>query len=156
MALSVQQLSNSSLTYTPPQHTAASFRFTLRSDMFWQDGTKVTAFDVAFSYLSLKAVGNLQSLGADPMTGVTILGPSQFDINVNQVGPFTLAYLTALTILPGVYWSNSLASPWNKGVSTCTATSGLLVLSSHKVLFPQSTVPLVHAASSRGATSPQV
>jgi len=123
MALSVQQLSNSSLTYTPPQHTAASFRFTLRSDMFWQDGTKVTAFDVAFSYLSLKAVGNLQSLGADPMTGVTILGPSQFDINVNQVGPFTLAYLTALTILPGVYWSNSLASPWNKGVSTCTATS---------------------------------
>src|SRR5207249_10697321 len=66
--LSVQQLSNSSLTYTPPRGppssqnptglpTVASFRFTLRSDMFFQDGRKVTAFDVAFSYLALKASG---------------------------------------------------------------------------------------------------
>src|SRR6266699_1572730 len=66
MALSVNQLPNSGLTYTPPgpscsvdptKCTTQTFRFTLRSDMFFQDGRKVTSFDVAFSYLALKGTG---------------------------------------------------------------------------------------------------
>jgi len=122
MALSVQQLSNSSLTYTPPQGTVASFRYTLRSDMFFQDGRKVTSFDVAFSYLALKAVGAFASGGAAPMTGVTILGPSQFDINVNAVGPFTLLTLSGLPVMPGAYWTGAGSSAWSSGISACTAT----------------------------------
>src|SRR6266849_5883617 len=105
MALSAQQLPNSGLTYTPPGPscsvsptlcTTQTFRFTLRSDMFFQDGRKVTSFDVAFSYLALKGTGAFAGGGAAPMTGVTILSPSQFDINVNAVGPFTLLTLTGL------------------------------------------------------------
>jgi len=122
MVSSVQQLSNSSLTYMPPSKTATSFRFTLRSDMFFHDGRKVTAFDVAFSYLALKSTGALMGGGASPMIGITVLNPSQFDIHLNAVGPFTLLSLTNLPILPGAYWTNSGMSAWNSGISTCTAT----------------------------------
>jgi len=133
MALSVQQLTNSSLTYTPPRGqptptrpdglpTVASFRYTLRSDMFFQDGRKVTSFDVAFSYLALKAVGAFASGGAAPMNGITILGPSQFDINVNAVGPFTLLTLSGLPVMPGAYWTGAGSSAWSSGISACTAT----------------------------------
>jgi hypothetical protein len=133
MALSVQQLSNPSLTYTPPGGpctapntpvgcTASTFRFTLRSDMFFQDGRKVTSFDVAFSYLALKATGAFAGGGAAPMTGITILGPSQFDINVNAVGPFTLLTVSGLPVLPGAYWTGAGSSAWGTGISACTAT----------------------------------
>ncbi len=122
MALSVNQLTNSGLTYTPPAGTTQTFRFTLRSDMFFQDGRKVTSFDVAFSYLALKGTGAFAGGGAAPMTGVTILGPSQFDINVNAVGPFTLIELSALPIIPGAYWSNAGSNDWTSKISQCTAT----------------------------------
>ncbi len=133
MALSVQQLGNGVITYTPPGGactapnvpvgcTASNFRFTLRSDMFFQDGRKVTSFDVAFSYLALKATGAFAGGGAAPMTGITILGPSQFDINVNAVGQFTLLTLSGLPVMPGAYWTGAGSSAWSAGISACTAT----------------------------------
>jgi len=90
--------------------------------MFFQDGRKVTSFDVAFSYLALKAVGAFASGGAAPMNGITILGPSQFDINVNAVGPFTLLTLSGLPVMPGAYWTGAGSSAWSSGISACTAT----------------------------------
>jgi hypothetical protein len=122
MALGVQQLANPSLTYTPPAGTTQSFRFTLRSDMFFQDGRKVSSFDVAFSYLALKATGAYIGGGAAPMTGITVLSPTQFDINVNPVGVFTLLTLSSLPILPGAYWTRSGSSAWDTGISACTST----------------------------------
>jgi hypothetical protein len=123
MVLSEQQnLPNLVLTYPPPPGTTQTFRFTLRNDLFFQDGRKVTSFDVAFSYLSLKSTGAVAGGGATPMTGITILGPSQFDINLSTVGPFTQLTLTGLPILPGAYWTNSGISAWNSGINTCTAT----------------------------------
>jgi len=47
MVTSEQQLLNSQLTYTPPTRTVVSFRFTLRNDLFFQDGRPVTAFDAS-------------------------------------------------------------------------------------------------------------
>jgi hypothetical protein len=120
MVISVQQLSNSSLTYAPPQHTGASFRFTLRSDMFFQDGRKVTSFDVGFTYLSMMAYGAYQSTALSNITGFTILGQSQFDINVNIVGPLTLLFLTSPTILPGRYWTSAGRTTWDSGIASCT------------------------------------
>ena len=123
MILSVQQnLSPAILTYPPPPGTTQTFRFTLRSDLFFQDGRKVTSFDVAFSYLALKSTGAFAGGGAAPVTGITILSPSQFDINLSTVGPFTLLTLTSLPILPGAYWTNSGMLAWNSGISACTAT----------------------------------
>jgi len=123
MILSVQQnFPPASLTYPPPPGTTQTFRFTLRSDLFFQDGRKVTSFDVAFSYLALKSTGAFAGGGAAPVTGITILSPSQFDINLSTVGPFTLLPLTSLPILPGAYWTNSGMSAWNSGINTCTAT----------------------------------
>jgi hypothetical protein len=123
MILSEQQkLPNVALTYTPPPGTTETFRFTLRGDMFFQDGRKVTSFDAAFSYLALKSTGAMAGGGATPMTGITILSQTQFDINLNTVGPFTSLTLTSLPILPGAYWTNSGMSAWNSGFNTCTAT----------------------------------
>ena len=123
MALSVNQLPNSGLTYTPPAGTSQTFRFTLRSDMFFQDGRKVTSFDVAFSYLALKGTGAFAGGGAAPMTGVTILSPSQLDINLGAFGPFTLLSLTTVPILPGAYWTNAGSSAWNNAIMSCATTN---------------------------------
>ena len=122
MALTVQQLPNGALSYVPPAGTTQTFRFTLRSDMFFQDGRKVTSFDVAFSFLALKATGAYIGSGAAPMTGVTILGPSQFDINVNPASPFTVLTLSGLPIMPGAYWTSAGSSAWSSGVGACTST----------------------------------
>src|SRR5260370_22971183 len=91
--------------------------------MFFQDGRKVTSFDVAFSYLTLKGTGAFTGGGAAPMTGVTILGPSQFDINLNAFGLFTLLSLTTVPILPGAYWANAGSSAWNNAIMACSTTN---------------------------------
>src|SRR6266566_4218741 len=148
MALSVNQLPNSGLTYTPPgpscsvdptKCTTQTFRFTLRSDMFFQDGRKVTSFDVAFSYLALKGTGAFVSGGAAPMTGVTILGPTQFDIGVSNVGPFTLSSLTSLPILPGAYWTNAGSSSWLSTISACTVTNAACYPAQYTIGSPSTT-----------------
>jgi len=125
MTLSASQLPNSGLLYTPPPGTTQSFRFTLRSDMFWQDGRRVTPWDVKFTFLTLQATGAFQGGVLAPVTGVTVLSPEQFDVNVSAVGPFTLSTLTSVTILPGHYWSTCSGSVWdgyvgvNNVPSTC-------------------------------------
>src|SRR5260370_9833113 len=67
------------------------------------------------------ATGAFQSASLATITGITILGPSQFDVNVNAAGPFTLNYLTSPTIMPGRYWTNAGASSWDAGIGTCTS-----------------------------------
>ena len=123
MTVSTAQLSNSSLTYTAPAHTLTTYRFTLRHDLFFQDGRMVTAYDVAFSYLSLLGSGANFGTGAAPMTGVTVLGPSQFDIGVSSIGPFVLPNLTNLPIVPARYWTNSGSPAWDSATMTCTSNT---------------------------------
>ena len=118
MAISVSQLSNSGLGYTPPAGTVSSFRFTLRNDIYWQDGRQVTPWDVKFSYLTLQATGAFQGSVLAPVSGVTVVSSFQFDINVNAVGPFTLLSLTSVSVMPGRYWSTCGGSIWDADVST--------------------------------------
>jgi hypothetical protein len=105
MTVKTSILANSGLSYVPPAGTIATYRFTLRNDIFWQDGKRLTAWDVSFSYQSLKATGSFQGSGLAPMTGVKVLSPTQLDVNVNGNGPFTKLSLTSPTIIPGRYWS---------------------------------------------------
>jgi ABC-type transport system substrate-binding protein len=118
-----QQLSNSSLTYTAPPHTLSTFRFILRSDMFFQDGRPVTSYDVAFSYLSMVGAGAFIASGAASMTGITILGPHQFDIGVNSLGVFTLPNLASIPILSGRYWTGAGSSAWDNAIFGCTSST---------------------------------
>jgi Bacterial extracellular solute-binding proteins, family 5 Middle len=128
MTISTFQKDNASLGYPTglqaPAHTLTTYRFTLRDDLYFQDGRPVTSYDVAFSYLSLVGSGAFAGSGAAPMTGITILSPHQFDIGVNSLGPFTLPTLTALTIEPGRYWTSAGTSPWDTAVTTCTSGAG--------------------------------
>jgi len=124
MTINTVQLSNSSLSYQPPAHTATTYRFTLRSDLYFQDARRVTGYDVAFSYLSMVGSGAFLGTGASTMTGVTILGPSQFDIGVSSVGPFILPNLTSVPIVPGHYWTNAGSTAWDTAVASCTSLSG--------------------------------
>jgi ABC-type transport system substrate-binding protein len=117
--VSSKQLPNSLLTYTPPTGTVSTFRFTLRSDIYWQDGQKMTSWDAKFSYLTLKSSGAFQCGPCSTITGVTVLSSAQFDINLNAVGPFTKQSLTSITLFPGHLWSVCAGAIWNN-----YATSG--------------------------------
>lgn len=119
MTIGEQQVSNSSLTYAAPAHTLTTYRFILRPDLYFQDGRPVTAYDVAFSYLSLVGSGAYLGTGATPMTGITVLGPRQFDIGVNSVGPFVLSNLTLLPVVPARYWTNAGSTGWDSASMTC-------------------------------------
>ena len=140
--MDISLLPQSALTYTPPAGTVLSYRFALMPNLNWQDGRPVTSFDVAFSYLSLLATGAHQSGGASALSGVTILGPTQFDLNLNNVGPFTRIALTGLTIIPGRYWTcgtglqpsigsapnivpapcpSTALSQWDSSIARCTS-----------------------------------
>jgi hypothetical protein len=140
------------LLYAPPAGTVSTFRFTLRPDIFFQDGRKVTAFDVAFSYLSLKTTGAFVGTGAAPMTGITILGPTQFDIGVNAVGPFTLQSLFSLPILPGAYWTNAGASGWNGGINACTSTGASCYPAQYALSTPSGPITCALSCTSFPAT----
>jgi hypothetical protein len=157
--MDVSALPQTTLTYTPPPSTVLTYRFSLFPNLQWQDGRPVTSFDVAFSYLSLLANGAFQSGGASTLSGVTILSPTQFDLNVNSVGPFTRLFLTGLTIFPGRYWTcgtgtqpstgtapniaparcpAAAPSQWDSAITTCTSVGNTC----YPVQFALKTPPL--------------
>src|SRR2546427_2986473 len=140
--MDISALPQTTLTYTPPAGTVLTYRFTLMPTLNWQDGKPVTAFDVAFSYLSLLANGAFVSGGAATLSGATILSPTQFDLNLKSTGPFTRLFLTGLPVMPGRYWTcgtgtqpstgvapniapapcpAAAASQWDSGITTCTS-----------------------------------
>jgi ABC-type transport system substrate-binding protein len=127
MTIRTQELSNAALGYTPPTGTTDNFRFTLRPDLFWHDGSKVTAWDVQFSFASLLASGAFSGAGLAPLVPpsgscnpipgncadqITVLTPTQFDVHVYQHGPFTQLGLATTPILPGRYWSVAGSTAW--------------------------------------------
>jgi len=111
MTIKTDQLAASGLPYVPPSGTIAAFRYTLRNDLFWHTGQKVTSWDLAFSYIAFKASG--VGSGLAPMTGIKVLSLTQLDVDVNAVGPFTKLFLSN-PVLPGRDWVNT---------SVCTAST---------------------------------
>src|SRR5437899_431769 len=71
--------------------TVATVRFSLRPDIFWQSDSvgsahparPMTSWDVAFSYITLKATGSFQGGVLSPMIDVHVLDKANFDINLN-------------------------------------------------------------------------
>lgn len=124
MTISTFQESNSSLGYPAPAHTLTTYRFTLRPDLYFQDGRQVSSYDVALTYLSMVGSGAFLGAGAASMTGIAILGPHQFDISVSSLGPFTLLNLASLPILPGRYWTHAGSPAWDTAISNCTMGAG--------------------------------
>jgi hypothetical protein len=118
MTILSSQLPPSQLSYIPPPGTTAAFRFTLRNDIFWQTGQKVTAWDLAFSYIALKATGAPNGFALAPVTGIKVLSQTQVDVLVSAVGPFTKISLGTTAVLPGRFWSSCGASPWDAGANT--------------------------------------
>ncbi|TMI59876.1 hypothetical protein E6H14_02200 [Candidatus Bathyarchaeota archaeon] len=134
MTVNSLQLDNSALGYTPPAGTVSTFRFTLRNDMYWQDGRKVTSYDVKFSYRTLKDTGSFQGSGLAPMVDVTVLSLTQFDINLNAVGPFTKLTLTGPTIIPGRYWSGTCAgAAWDNDIAAGSVPNSCMTADNAKI-----------------------
>ena len=132
MDVAVQRISSSLLGYTPPAGTVATYRFTLRSGLYWQDGRQVTPWDVKFTMLTLKATGAFQGSVLEPVIGVTVVNQHQFDINLNAIGPFTLSTVTTVTILPGRYWSTCAGSQWDGYVSTGSVPDSCMLADPNK------------------------
>lgn len=118
MTVKTDQLTTQSLSYLPPPGTVAGFRYTLRNDLFWQTGQKVTAWDLAFSYVAFKAAGAPSGSGLAPITGVKVLSPMQVDVLVSAVGPFTRLSLGSTIVIPGRYWSSCSATAWDSAANT--------------------------------------
>jgi hypothetical protein len=116
-------LSEPQLGYTPPAGTVATYRFTLRKDLAWQDGTALTSWDVKFSFLTLQATRAFQSFGLSDVLDVHVLSPRVFDVNLNATGPFTLFDIGSPTIIPGHLWSAAGTSAWNSALSACAISS---------------------------------
>ncbi len=119
MTVKTFQLTPSDLSYSPPAGTVGALRFTLRSDIFWHTGQKVTAWDVAFSYIAFKANGVSVGWagGLAPMSGVKVLSQTQIDIDLNQTGPFTKLSLSSIPIIPARLWSTCSTSTWDAGAN---------------------------------------
>jgi hypothetical protein len=136
MTIRTQELSNSVLGYTPPTGTTDNFRFTLRPDLFWQNGLKVTAWDVQFSLASFLATGAFIGAGLAPLLPpsgacnntppasigncadqITVLTPTQFDVHVYNHGPFTQLGLSTTPLFPGRYWSAAGKVAWDNCVA---------------------------------------
>src|SRR5260370_35588662 len=80
-------VSNFALGYTPPPGTTITLRAVLRTDMSFHNGQKVTASDVAFSYMPLLLNCAYQAsriIGL--MTAVTVLDTTNFDIDLTAKG----------------------------------------------------------------------
>ena len=117
MTIKTDQIPVGSLSYTAPAGTVAAFRYTLRNDIFWHTGQKVTAWDLAFSDTAFKASG--VGGGLAPVVGIKVLSPTQVDLDVNAVGPFTKLFLST-TVLPGRDWVSSAtctAAAWDAGAN---------------------------------------
>jgi hypothetical protein len=132
MTLDIDLRDNSTVmamsNYTPPPGTVITYHFQLLSGVglhgpFFQDGRPVTAFDVAFSYLSLLGSGAFLGTGASAMTGITVLTPNTFDIGVSSNGVFTLPNLGSIPILPGRYWTSAGSSTWDSATAACEGTT---------------------------------
>jgi hypothetical protein len=117
-------LANNQLGYTPPSGTTITVRNLLRNDIFWHDGQKVTASDVAFSYVSLTVCSFCQQTFQailNPLISVTVVSSTEFDLNLRNMGPFILVLLGSVAIVPGHIWyspQNFCPSSWAAVLST--------------------------------------
>ena len=133
-------VTNGALGYTPPAGTTVTLRAVLRNDIFFHNGQKVTASDVAFSYMSTLLNGAFQ---ASPiiglMTGVTVLSSTNFDIHLKAKGPFTELTVGGITIFPGSLWYNPTSgcpTSWSALLSTPTPVTYPAVASSCLAVSP--------------------
>jgi hypothetical protein len=133
------------LGYAAAAGTVATYRFTLRGDIFWQSDSvgmahparPLTSWDVRFSYLTLKSTGSFQGGVLSPVTDVHVIDKQTFDINLAAIGPFIIFNITAPTIIPGRYWSSVCSgATWDTDV-----TSGNVPDSCMAVTIQMATIP---------------
>jgi hypothetical protein len=154
MTYNVVQQNNATViaqsNYNPPAGTLTTYHFFLRNDVYFQDGRPVTAYDVAFSYLSMAGSGAFLGAGAAPVTGITVLGPRVFDISVNSLGVFTLLNLASIPIVSARYWTNAGSSTWDNAVMGCT---GMARCAKAQYSLSQATVTCPTAGGQPGCAS---
>jgi hypothetical protein len=129
MTASHEVLSNTQLGYTPPLGTMFSIRNILRNGLSWHDGSRLTAWDVKFSLQTLATTG-FQQLGLPLLLGVTVLSPSEFDINLSTFGPFTTLGIGSPTIIPGRHWSICGEATWDTDVAAGSVPDSCMNISS--------------------------
>ncbi len=133
---------NSALGYAPPSGTTVNLRYRLRGDIFWQDGEKLTAWDVKFSFASLRATGSLFSamlremicVTATCSEGITVRDSTTLDVHLSKFGRATSWLLGSVPILPGKWWSSqcSVGTTWHDDVQAGNVPDGCMQVDSNK------------------------
>jgi hypothetical protein len=107
-----------------PTGTAVTYRFNLRNGVFFQNGQKLTAWDVVYSLKTFWDYGAFQSGGLFPINGITVLSPFTFDMHLQYDGPFLKFGLTGNTIIPAALWSANPADFGSTGpVGSCISSA---------------------------------
>jgi hypothetical protein len=114
------------------QVNPTDIRMVLKPDMFWHDGTRVTAGDVKFSLLSYQQTGGPVASSVSNVNDVSIISspPGQysiFDIMLLHPSPFALFDIGSVPIVPQHIWAVDKVNPCTvKGSSACTLDTTLL------------------------------
>ena len=112
----------SSVPSYAPTGTAVTYRFNLRNGVFFQNGQKLTAWDVVYSLKSFWDYGAFQSGGEFPILGITVLSPFTLDMHLQYDGPFLKYGLTTNTILPAALWSAN-AADFSSNTASCISSA---------------------------------
>lgn len=99
-------------TYEHPTYgTCSRIKFTLRQDIFWQDGMPFTTADIMFSFVELKGI--LQSRGLPPqwwasnvenILSFSILDPYNFEVLLDVKSFWALNWIGGCYIIPKHIW----------------------------------------------------
>jgi len=99
-------------TYEHPIYgTCSRITFTIRDDVFWQDGTPVTVADIYFTFVEIDDI--LESRGLPPpwwisnvenILSFTILDPYNFEVLLDVKSVFAVGWIGGNRILPKHIW----------------------------------------------------
>ncbi len=110
-----------------PAGTKQDIQIALRPDVFFHDGTRLTAQDVKFSILGAQQVGGGSAALVAGVSDVTILGSNLFRINLFKLSPFALVNTGGVTIIPQHIWASDTTAPCaTKGSTQCTVNTNFL------------------------------
>jgi hypothetical protein len=122
--------------------TNVILRNNLRSDMRWQDGFPVTAWDVKYTYINLIGSTQASLFGLSPslIKGIHVVSPTQVDLELATAGAFTEFDIGSITIIPGHVWSACGATQWNSLVNEASSTNNISLVDSCIGTFSQPNV----------------
>ena len=110
-----------------PAGTVADYKFNLRNDIFFQDGTQLTSSDYKFSVLGYKQIPGSQSSLVSHVLDVRIMNDFNFIVNLDTTSSAELTNIGSILIVPQHVWAlNTLSKCEAQGTPSCMVNTVLV------------------------------